>query len=157
MNEAPNHALQRTGSAVTAPAADRHRLSTHRQVPRPLRLSLSLGFSPSSSLALDAWGEEAYIVVMKELRFEWDESKAEENLAKHGVSFGEACSVFHDERAVEFYDDEHSKWEDRFLLLGLSGNLRLLLVCHCHREGESVIRIISARKATKNEAKHYPR
>ncbi len=58
---------------------------------------------------------------MKELRFEWDETKAEANLAKHGVSFDEASSVFHDERAVEFYDDEHSGWEDRFLLLGLSG------------------------------------
>jgi uncharacterized DUF497 family protein len=92
---------------------------------------------------------------MKELRFEWDEAKAEDNLGKHGVSFEEASSVFYDERAVEFYDDEHSEWEDRFLLLGLSGNLRLLLVCHCHREGESVIRIISARKATKNEARHY--
>jgi len=92
---------------------------------------------------------------MKELRFEWDMAKAEANLGKHGVSFEEASSVFHDERAVEFYDNKHSEWEDRFLLLGLSRDLRLLLVCHCHRVGESVIRIISARKATKNEAKHY--
>jgi uncharacterized DUF497 family protein len=102
-------------------------------------------------------GYEAYIVIIKELRFEWDEAKGGENLAKHGVSFDEACSVFHDERAVEFYDDEHSEWEDRFLLLGLSSNPRLLLVYHCHREGESIIRIISARKATRNEAKHYQR
>jgi uncharacterized DUF497 family protein len=92
---------------------------------------------------------------MKELRFEWDKAKAEENLTKHGVSFEEARSVFYDERAVEFYDDEHSEWEDRFLLLGLSDNLRLLLVCHCHRKSESVIRLISARKATRKEAKHY--
>ena len=94
---------------------------------------------------------------MEELRFEWDAAKAEANLAKHGVSLDEAASVFYDEWAVEFYDDEHSEWEDRFLLLGLSGSLRLLLVCHCHRAGEPVIRIISARKATRNEAKHYRR
>jgi uncharacterized DUF497 family protein len=94
---------------------------------------------------------------MKELRFEWDPAKAEANLGKHGVSFEEAASVFLDERAVEFYDDEHSEWEDRFLLLGLSGNLRLLLVCHCRRVGESVIRLISARKATRNEARQYAR
>jgi len=94
---------------------------------------------------------------MIELRFEWDAAKAAENLRKHGVSFPEAASVFYDERAVEFYDDEHSEWEDRFLLLGLSDGLRLLLVCHCHRVGGSVIRIISARKATRNEAKLYPR
>ena len=94
---------------------------------------------------------------MKELRFEWDQAKAAANLGKHGVSFEEAASVFYDEWAVEFYDDEHSEWEDRFLLLGISGSLRLLLVCHCHRVGESVIRIISVRKATRNEAKQYQR
>jgi uncharacterized DUF497 family protein len=94
---------------------------------------------------------------MKELRLEWGPAKAEANLGKHGVSFEEAASVFLDERAVEFYDDEHSEWEDRFLLLGLSGNLRLLLVCHCRRVGESVIRLISARKATRNEARQYAR
>jgi uncharacterized DUF497 family protein len=94
---------------------------------------------------------------MMRLRFEWDPAKAESNLGKHGVSFEEAASVFYDDRAVEFYDEKHSSWEDRFLLLGFSGNTRLLLVCHCHREGDSVVRIISARKATRNEAKHYPR
>ncbi len=93
----------------------------------------------------------------KELRFEWDPAKAEANTRKHGVSFEEAMSVFYDEWAVEFYDDEHSEWEDRFLMLGLSGRLRLLLVCHCHRAGESVIRIISARKATRTEAEQYRR
>ncbi len=92
---------------------------------------------------------------MKELHFEWDPVKAEANLAKHGVSFEEAASVFYDGLAVEFYDDENSEWEDRFLLLGLSATLRLLMVCHCYRADESVIRIISARKATKNEAKYY--
>ena len=94
---------------------------------------------------------------MKELRFEWDPAKADQNFRKHGISFEEAKSVFFDESAVEFYDDEHSEWEDRFLLLGLSSRLRLLLVCHCYREREAVIRIVSARKATKNEARHYRR
>jgi len=92
---------------------------------------------------------------MKAIRFEWDTSKADENFKKHDVSFEEAKSVFFDEDATEFYDDEHSEWEDRFLLLGLSKNLNLLLVCHCFRESESVIRIISARRATKKESKHY--
>lgn len=94
---------------------------------------------------------------MKELRFEWDPLKAEQNRRKHGVSFEEAESVFYDESAVEFYDDEQSEWEDRFPLLGLSSRLRLLIVCHCYRERDSIIRIISARKATKSEAQHYPR
>lgn len=92
---------------------------------------------------------------MKAIRFEWDTGKASENLDKHGVSFEEAKSVFLDEYAIEFYDDGHSGWEDRFLLLGLSKDLKLLLVCHCFKESESLIRIISARKATKKESKHY--
>ncbi len=95
--------------------------------------------------------------MMSELRFEWDPVKAEENLRKHGVSFEDARMVFYDDFAVEFYDDEHSEWEDRFLLLGLSSQLRLLLVCHCYRESESVIRLISAREATKSEAGFYRR
>ena len=93
---------------------------------------------------------------MKPLKFEWDEAKNRENQRKHGVSFAEAQTVFFDETAVEFYDDEHFEWEDRFLLLGLSTKLRVLLVCHCLREGDSVVRIISARKATKNERGLYP-
>jgi uncharacterized DUF497 family protein len=92
---------------------------------------------------------------MKEIHFQWDEAKDEANHKKHGISFDEAKSVFFDEKAIEFYDDEHSEWEDRFLLLGLSKELNLLVVCHCFRESESVIRIISARKATKKESKHY--
>jgi uncharacterized protein len=94
---------------------------------------------------------------MKELRFEWDPGKSEVNQDKHGVSFEEAATVFYDERAVEFYDDGHSDWEDRFLLLGISAKLRLLMICHCFRVDESVIRIISARKANKKEAKFYRR
>lgn len=94
---------------------------------------------------------------MDELRFEWDERKDRANQRKHGVSFEEARTVFLDENAVEFYDDEHSEWEDRFLMLGVSIKLRILLVCHCLRQQGSVIRIISTRKATKNEQKFYPR
>jgi len=94
---------------------------------------------------------------MKEIRFEWNSIKAEKNVLKHKISFAEAITVFSDESAIEFYDDEHSEWEDRFLLLGISNNLNLLLICHCHREPEGIVRIISARKATKNEAKYYQR
>ena len=90
------------------------------------------------------------------ITFEWDDKKEQSNLEKHGVTFDEAKTVFYDEMAIEFYDDQHSEWEDRFLLLGLSANMRVLLVCHCLREKGSVIRIISARKATKKERKHYP-
>ena len=93
---------------------------------------------------------------MKRLTFEWDEAKNRANVRKHGVSFEEAQSVFFDPRAVEFYDDAHAEWEDRFLLLGLSTKLRVLMVCHGYREADGVIRIISARKATKNEQHHYP-
>jgi len=93
---------------------------------------------------------------MVPLRFEWDELKNRECKRKHGVSFDEARTVFYDDNAVEFYDDEHSEWEDRFLLLGASSGLRILMVCHCLREGGDVIRIISARRATAAERKHYP-
>ena len=93
---------------------------------------------------------------MKPLRFEWDEAKNRECQQKHRVSFEEARTVFYDEDAVEFFDRDHSGHEDRFLLLGLSSHLRVLLICHCLREGGDVIRIISARKATSNERKLYP-
>ena len=93
---------------------------------------------------------------MKDLAFEWDERKNRENRRKHGVSFEEAETVFFDDLAVEFCDEEHSEWEDRFLMLGRSAKLRILLVCHCLRSGGSLIRIISARKATKNERQLYP-
>ena len=93
---------------------------------------------------------------MEDIRFVWDQTKSRENLRKHGISFEEARSVFFDDQAVEFYDDEHSEWEDRFLILGLSAKLRLLMVCHCLRNEGNVIRIISARRATRAEQKHYP-
>lgn len=99
----------------------------------------------------------SYNIIMSGLRFSWDPKKAASNREKHGVSFEEARSVFYDEYAVEFYDDEHSEWEERFLLLGLSSAGRMLLVCHCYREASGVIRIISARKAATAESRHYRR
>jgi len=89
------------------------------------------------------------------IRFEWDTAKAAANLKKHHVSFEEARSVFYDEFAVQFFDEEHSSDEERFLLLGLSSGAKLLIVCHCERERAEVIRIISARKATKRECAYY--
>lgn len=94
---------------------------------------------------------------MSELAFRWDPKKASTNQEKHGVSFEEAQSVFYDESARLLHDPDHGEAEDRFVLLGFSSALRLLVVCHCYRENESTIRIISARKATKSETKYYPR
>jgi uncharacterized protein len=90
------------------------------------------------------------------MHFEWDRAKATANLRKHQISFDEAQTVFYDEYAVQFFDDEHSSHEDRFIMLGMSSNARLLIVCHCERSGGDAIRIISARKATRAEAKFYP-
>ena len=87
--------------------------------------------------------------------FEWNPNKNRVNREKHGVSFEEARTVFYDEMAIEFFDDTHSTQEDRFLLLGKSWKNRLLLICHCVRGEGDIIRIISARKATKTETKHY--
>lgn len=91
----------------------------------------------------------------EDLRFEWDRTKSVLNKKKHGISFDEASTVFYDEDALEFHDPDHSQEEDRFVLLGLSFKTRMLVVNHCLRESASVIRIISARKATKKEAKAY--
>ena len=90
------------------------------------------------------------------IKFEWDPVKAKSNQKKHSVSFEEAQSVFYDEFAVCFFDKEHSYSEDRFLMLGLSDEASLLVVCHCEREAGNVIRILSARKATKSESRFYP-
>ncbi len=92
---------------------------------------------------------------MNGLRFEWDERKEAENIKKHRVSFNEARTVFYDENAIQFFDPEHSESEDRFILLGISLKLRILVVCHCFRESETVVRIISARKADGDEEKEY--
>jgi uncharacterized DUF497 family protein len=91
------------------------------------------------------------------IHFVWDESKSRANTKKHGVSFEEARSAFFDDNARLMNDPDHSLNEDRFLLLGMSGRLRLLLVCHCYRENEEQIRIISARKATRLESTQYGR
>ena len=92
---------------------------------------------------------------MAELRFEWDPAKARTNLRKHGVSFEEAESVFYDEHALLVDDPEHSEDEDRFVLLGLSDRFRVLVVVHAYGEQEAVIRLISARKATRSERIRY--
>src|SRR3989338_2864611 len=94
---------------------------------------------------------------MDDIRFEWDKAKAALNRKKHGISFEEAQTVFYDENAIEFFDPDHSEREDRFIMLGLSFKLRLLVVCHCVKEARSVIKIISARRATRREAKYYGR
>lgn len=89
------------------------------------------------------------------LRFEWDENKNTLNRCKHGIWFEEAQSVFDDLASRVFLDQEHSAEEDRFVIVGLSSGARLLVVVHCYREADSVIRIISARKAAKKEAQFY--
>jgi uncharacterized protein len=89
------------------------------------------------------------------IKFAWNPSKATANLKKHQVSFEEAQTVFYDEFAVQFFDEDHSDEEVRFLMLGMSVHSKILIVCHCEREGGEVIRIISARKATKRERAFY--
>ena len=92
---------------------------------------------------------------MSVLRFEWDERKAAANLEKHGISFGSAKSVFWDEAALLLADEDHSDHEERFFLLGLDWGSRELVVCHCYRDKDDTIRIISARHAEKWEQKTY--
>jgi len=92
---------------------------------------------------------------VSELRFEWDERKNAENQRKHGVSFEEAQTAFLDDHAMLIDDPDHSSREERFILLGLSAALRHVVVCHCYRASNSVIRIISARKATATEREGY--
>ena len=92
---------------------------------------------------------------MFDFTFEWDENKNQMNIMKHGVSFNEAIAVFSDKNAVVIADIDHSEQEDRFIILGQSKKKRLLVVCHCYRESNTVIRIISARKANKQEAECY--
>jgi len=92
---------------------------------------------------------------MSDLEFVWDPRKAKSNEEKHGVSFEEAKSVFLDDNALFQADPDHSDGEDRFVILGLSSALRLLVVCHCYRESADVIRLISARKAVKREGEQY--
>ena len=89
------------------------------------------------------------------IKFEWDEPEAAANLKKHQMSFEEAKSIFFDEFGVQFFDEDHSFEEERFLMLGMSPGAKSLIVCHCEREHGGVIRIISARKATKRESAFY--
>ncbi len=92
---------------------------------------------------------------MTDMRFEWDEVKNRENRRKHGLLFEEAQTVFLDENAIRFFDPDHSQDEDRFIMLGMSFRLRVLVVCHCYRKDDAVIRILSARKANKRETADY--
>ena len=89
--------------------------------------------------------------------FDWDENKNRINLEKRGITFEEASTVFFDDRAILFDDPEHSIDEDRFLLLGMSETAKVCIVCHCYRESDTVIRIISARQATRKEEQRYVR
>ncbi|MFB3101047.1 MAG: BrnT family toxin [Gammaproteobacteria bacterium] len=92
---------------------------------------------------------------MKKLVFEWNKRKENANIKKHGISFDEARTTFYDENAVQFFDPDHSDEEDRFILVGVSHRLNTLVVCHCFREDEITVRIISARKADKDEENVY--
>ena len=92
-----------------------------------------------------------------ELRFEWDPAKNASNIRRHQVSFDEASTAFLDENALLVDDPDHSDGEDRFVLLGLSASLRLLLVCHCYKANGGLIRLISARKADRQERQDYLR
>ncbi len=92
---------------------------------------------------------------MNKLKFEWDKKKGKSNTKKHGVSFEEAQRVFYDEYAIQFFDPEHSESEERFILLGTSFKSNTLVVCHCFREEETRVRIISARNADKDEEQVY--
>lgn len=89
------------------------------------------------------------------IEFEWDLAKAVANLKKHGVAFEEAQSVFYDEFAIQFFDGARDDSEDRFLMLGFSNEARFLIICHCERKQGYVIRMVSARKATKSETAYY--
>ena len=100
-------------------------------------------------------GRVKYNIIMASIRFEWDAKKDQANQRKHGISFFEAQSVFYDDNAKLIHDPEHSEEEDRFILLGISSSSRVLIVCHCYKESDEVIRIISARKATKRESGQY--
>lgn len=91
------------------------------------------------------------------MKFDWDPEKNENNYLKHGITFEEASTVFDDDCALTFYDESHSEDEERFVIIGMSRSFIELFVCHCYRNGDDITRIISARRATKNEIKLYER
>jgi uncharacterized DUF497 family protein len=105
---------------------------------------------------LDNELQNNYHIIINGTDFEWDEVKSDINVFKHRISFYEAATVFCDEDALVYYDPDHSEAEDRYIILGVSNTLNLLVVCHCYR-GEDKVRIISARKATKTESGYYER
>ena len=105
--------------------------------------------------SLDIFTADNYNIIMGTLSFAWDENKNRINQQKHHVSFEEAKTAFYDENALLIDDPEHSEEEERFILLGMSQSAKLLVVCHCYRDADAVIRIISARKATKTETAQY--
>ena len=96
-----------------------------------------------------------YKIIIKNIRFEWDENKNKINKKKHGLSFEEAVEVFGDENAILFDDPDHSLYEDRFLIIGAIKSTKICIVSHCYRDDDNVIRLISAREATKSEKKIY--
>lgn len=143
-------------------AAAEPRILTKRATETPLKtrhpcpgFSVCLDVASKPNRWLAQTPSCTYNVHMNQLRFEWDTRKASTNLKKHGISFEEAKSAFYDEHAKLIDDPDHSVDEERFILLGLSFSLRLVVVCHCYRFDGGVIRIISARKATAHETKHY--
>ena len=87
--------------------------------------------------------------------FEWDEEKHSINKEKHGIDFIEASTTFEDDDALILYDDTHSDDEERFIIIGFSEEERMLFVSHCYRDNDNIVRIISARKATRQEHKKY--
>jgi uncharacterized DUF497 family protein len=89
------------------------------------------------------------------MQFEWDDAKEKANRRKHGVSFVEAQTAFFDEHAIQFFDPDHSDDEDRFILLGMTFKLSVIVVCHCFRKSETVVRLFSARRADKHEEREY--
>ena len=94
---------------------------------------------------------------MDELSFEWDENKNDINKQKHGISFETASEVFYDNNAILFDDPDHSIGEERFLIIGSTFSSKLCIVSHCYRDSDNIIRLISAREATKKEKAIYQR
>lgn len=148
------HSTQRTAVYVTRTHGG-VRGRAARFLPIPIGPH-SRRFSPPLATPLVASLRRTYNARMPSLRFEWDPRKAAVNRRKHGVSFEDARSVFADERARLIDDPDHSEDEDRFVLLGLSSSLRLLVVAHCYRAEGKTIRIISAREAAREEEAYYP-
>ena len=109
----------------------------------------------STYFQIDYYEYYNYNIIMKAISFQWDDKKAAKNLEKHGISFEEAKTVFWDPYARLIHDPDHSSDEDRFILLGMSQKMNILIICHCYKERDEVIRIISARKATKAESNNY--